>query len=141
MTVTIINTNFRTSLKTKIDLESFHQLLPSSKLFIKPRQLVVKDDMGVLVFFSNGKMRIMGCNDDFDATILAYKYIALVANETPDIQLQSMTMKVATSKHINLSQLHQLISPSALQLKLFPALMIQKYKQSVSTYLPQVTLY
>ena len=128
MTVTITNTNFRTSLKTPIDLERFYQLLPSSKLFIKPRQLVIKDDIGVLVFFSNGKMRIMGCNDDFDATMLAYKYIALVANETPEIQLQSMTVKVATAKRINLAELHQLIIPSTLELELFPALMIQKYK-------------
>src|SRR5438552_17465153 len=103
MAITITNTNFSASLETRIDLNKFHQLLPSSKLCIKPRQLVVKDDIGVLVFFSNGKMRIMGCNDDFDATMLAYKYIALVANETPEIHLQSMTVKVSTGKCINLT--------------------------------------
>src|SRR5438552_13016555 len=128
MEIKVTNTNFRASLETKIDLQRFHQLLPSSKLYIKPRQLVVKDDMGVLIFFSNGKMRIIGCNDNFDATMLAYKYIALVANETQEIPLQSMTVKVSTGKRINLTQLQQLITPSTLELELFPALMIQKYK-------------
>ena len=73
-------------------------------------------------------MKIIGCNDDFDATMLAYKYIAVVANETPEIHLQSMTVKVSTGKRINLIQLQTLITPSTLELELFPALMIQKYK-------------
>src|SRR5438552_6554054 len=73
-------------------------------------------------------MRIIRCNDDFDATMLAYKYIALIANETPEIHMQSMTVKVSTGKRINLTQQHQIITPSTLELELFSALMIEKYK-------------
>ena len=129
MSNTVINTNFRGALETCIDLNKLHQLIPNNKLHIKPKQLVVKDVMGVIIFFSNGKLRIMGCNNDFDATLLAYKYTTLVAPyETPDICLQSMTVKVSIGRRLNLTQLQKLIDPSTLELEIFPALLIQKYK-------------
>ena len=122
------NTNYRYSLETNIDLTQLHSLIPNSKLHVKPRQLVVKDENGVVIFFSSGKLRVMGCNDDLDATFL-YKYTTLIAPyETPEVLLQSMTVKVVFDYCLNLAQLQKLISPSILELEIFPALQIRKYK-------------
>jgi TATA-box binding protein (TBP) (component of TFIID and TFIIIB) len=129
MSTTITNSNFRASLQTNIDLKNLHQLIPNSKLHVKPCQLVVKDQAGVIIFFNNGKLRIMGCKDDFDATLLAYKYTAIVSPyETPEIFLQSMTVKVSTGRRLHLLNLQKLISPAVLELEIFPALLIQKFK-------------
>ena len=55
--VNVINANFRSIHDKPIDLKNVHLLLPNiSKLHIKPSQLVIKDEKGTIVFFSNGKM-------------------------------------------------------------------------------------
>jgi TATA-box binding protein (TBP) (component of TFIID and TFIIIB) len=129
MNFTVTNTNYRASLESNIDLVKLHLLIPNSKLHIKPRQLVVKDDKGVVIFFGNGKLRVMGCNDDLDATFLAYKYIELIAPyDSPVLHLQSMTVRAIFGHRLNLTQLQKLITPSQLELELFPALLIRKYK-------------
>ena len=129
MTATVTNTNFRYCLEMNIDLNYLHLLIPNSKLHTKPHQLVVNDDNGVVIFFSSGKLRLMVCNDDLDATFLVYKYTTLIAPyETPDILLQSMTVKVLFGHCLNLVQLQKLITPSILELEIFPALQIRKYK-------------
>ena len=103
MSVTVTNTNFRSCLEMNIDLNYLHSLIPNSKLHIKPHQLVVKDDNGVVIFFSSGKLRVMGCNDDLDATFLAYKYTTVIPPyESPEILLQSMTVKVFFEHCLNL---------------------------------------
>ena len=87
------------------------------------------DENGVVIFFSSGKLRVMGCNDDLDATFLAYKYTTLIPPyKNPEILLQSMTVKVLFGHCLNLVQLQILITPSILELEIFPALQIQKYK-------------
>ena len=53
MAVTITNTNFRASLEMNIDLKSLRLLIPNSKLYTKPNQLVVKDVNGVVIFFED----------------------------------------------------------------------------------------
>ena len=128
MATTVTNTNYRSSLEMNIDLKQLHSLIPNSKLHVKPRQLVVKEENGVVIFFSSGKLRVMGCNDDLDATFLVYKYTTLIAPyETPEVLLQSMTVKVVFEYRLNLAQLQKLISPSILELEIFPALQIRKY--------------
>jgi len=87
------------------------------------------DENGVVIFFSSGKLRVMGCNDDLDATSLVYKYTTLIAPyETPEVFLQSMTIKVLFGYCLNLAQLQKLISPSTLEFEIFPELQIRKYK-------------
>ena len=72
--VNIINTNYRSSYGKRVNLKTLNTLLPNiSKLHIKPSQLVMKDPKGTIIFFSNGKMGIMGCNDELEATFLCFQ--------------------------------------------------------------------
>src|SRR5271156_1218561 len=95
--VNVVNVNYRTSTGKIIDLQNAHSLLVNSKLHTKPTQLVVKSEQGTVLIFRTGKIRIMGCNDELDATFLAYTYL-LTLDETcdlPQIYTQTMTLMVA----------------------------------------------
>ena len=131
--VNVINANFRSSHDKPIDLKNVHLLLPNiSKLHIKPSQLVIKDEKGTIVFFSNGKMRIMGCIDELDATFLAYKYTMMLDDDCnfQPVYSQSMTIRVVYNVRINLNKFARESTTLPLQYEpeLFPAVLLKKYK-------------
>lgn len=131
--VNVINPNFRSSHDKPIDLKNVHLLLPNiSKLHIKPSQLVIKDEKGTIVFFSNGKMRIMGCIDELDATFLAYKYTMMLDDDCnfQPVYSQSMTIRVVYNVRINLNKFARESTTLPLQYEpeLFPAVLLKKYK-------------
>src|SRR5271167_4337427 len=99
----VSNANFKGEFKKKMDLHQLHSKIPNSKLRTKPFQLVVKDPQGTVILFSNGKFRPMGCIDELEAGLLAYKY--LEANTFPSNPLQSYTSKCELGFRINLGQL------------------------------------
>lgn len=130
--VNITNANYRSCHDKPVNLKNLHSLLPnSSKLHTKPLQLIIKDKKGTIVFFSNGKMRIMGCIDELDATFLAYKYTMMLdenCNFQP-VYAQSMTVKVDCNMQINLIKLAR-ESKILMQYEpeLFPAVLFKKFK-------------
>src|SRR5277367_3247336 len=125
----VVNTNYRGSLNKNIDLALLQSQIPNSKFCNKPRQLIIKDKNGIVLFFRNGKFRTMGCIDELDATFLAFKYTTLIDQEDyPAIHFQSMTAKVTLDKKLNLSMLHHLIPESQYEPELFPAVLFRKYK-------------
>src|SRR5438093_5603371 len=84
----VVNANYRGSMKRRIDLKSVNA--PNSKLYVKPHQLVIKDEKGTLIFFSSGRFRIMGCMDTVDAHFLALKYtFDIDCEDTPNIYWKS----------------------------------------------------
>lgn len=132
----VVNCNYKSTLGKPINLRLVHAAIPNSKLYTRPTQLVIKDSKGTLVFFANGKHRVMGCNDELDATFLAYKYVTMIDKSTDDFQLvfsQSSTLRVLFHKKIHLQKLVQVISNSSSSLmhyepEIFPAVLIRKYK-------------
>ena len=127
----VCNANFKGDLKKFINLSKLSSKISNSKLYSKPHQLVVKDSKGTILFFSNGKFRIMGCIDELDATILAYTYTIKVDNESfPAIELQSYTMKAQLGFRIDLSKMASSTTSlnTIFEPELFPALRICKYK-------------
>jgi len=131
--VNVINANFRSSHDKPIDLKNLHLLLPNiSKLHIKPSQLVIKDEKGTIVFFSNGKMRIMGCIDELDATSLSYKYTMMLDDDCnfQPVYSQSMSIRVVYNVRINLNKFARESTTLPLQYEpeLFPAVLLKKYK-------------
>lgn len=140
--VVVINANYRTSHDKCINLEHFHYLLLhsfkiSSKLCTKPAQLVIKDEKGTLLFFSNGKLRIMGCIDELEATFLAYKYTMMIDDDYnfQPVYSQSMTVKVVMQNNNNKINLQTFVDvcsssliPFQYETELFPAVLIRKYK-------------
>ena len=117
MNSSIVNVNYRGCVNTTLDLPGKHCK--------HPVQLVIKDPKCTLVIFRNGKFRLMGCktDDDIEAVGIAYKYFGHV----PELILQSMTIKSQFHSRINLHKLSERIE-SQLELELFPALTITKYK-------------
>ena len=108
----VVNCNYKSTLGKPINLSSIHAAIPNSKLYTRPTQLVIKDPKGTLVFFGNGKHRVMGCIDELDATFLAYKYVAMIDKTNDNFQLvfsQSSTVRVLFHK-IHLQKLVQVIS-------------------------------
>ena len=90
--VVVVNANYRASINKNIDLVLLQSQILNSKICNKPRQLIIKDSDGIVIFFSNGKFRIMGCIDEIEATFLAYKYTALIDSEDyPAIHFQSFS--------------------------------------------------
>src|SRR5712664_2041214 len=93
----VCNANFRGDCDHSIDLDKLKSIVPNSKLYIKPRQLVVKDSKGTLIFFSTGKFRIMGCIDMLEASSLVCTYlekaIPVPFISFPFITLQSYTLR------------------------------------------------
>jgi len=132
----VVNCNFKSNLNKPLNLSLIHSLMPNSKLYTKPSQLIIKDEDGTLIFFSNGKHRVMGCKDEFDATLLAYKYVALIDKSDDDFPLlysQSSTVRVLFHKKIHLpslSHIHSNMSSNQVHFEpeIFPAVLIRKYK-------------
>jgi TATA-box binding protein (TBP) (component of TFIID and TFIIIB) len=134
-TVDIINANFRSTHDKYIDLKNIHLFLPNvSKLHTKPSQLVIKDEKGTIIFFRNGKMRIMGCIDELDATFLAYKYTMMLDDDYnfQPVYLQSMTVRVTFNGNVRINLVKFARESSSLPLQfepeLFPAVLLKKYK-------------
>jgi TATA-box binding protein (TBP) (component of TFIID and TFIIIB) len=133
--VNIINTNYRSSYGKRVNLKTLNTLLPNiSKLHIKPSQLVIKDPKGTIIFFSNGKMRIMGCNDELEATFLCYKYTAMLDSDCifQPVYQQTMTVKVTLNYNINLHYFAKIcfayMSNLQYEPELFPAVLLKSYK-------------
>lgn len=129
----VTNVNFRLRHNKPIDLKKLHSTLPNiSKLYYRPSQLAIKDEKGTIICFRNGKMRIMGCVDELEATFLAYKY-TLMLDDNCDFQpvfTQSMTVRADCFMKMNLSKFAQesKILPLQYEPELFPAVLIQKFK-------------
>src|SRR5277367_4460684 len=127
--VEVVNANYRASIDKNIDLLLLQSQIPNNKICNKPRQLIIKDNDGIVLFFSSGKFRIMGCIDELEATFLAYKYTTLIDTEDyPAIRFQSMTVKVSLDRILNLSILKNLIPESQDEAELFPAVIVRKFK-------------
>jgi TATA-box binding protein (TBP) (component of TFIID and TFIIIB) len=133
----VVNSNYKSALGKPIDLKVIHDLVPNSTLCYKPSQLIVKDEEGTLIFFANGKYRVMGCVDELQATCLLYKYAALIDKSDNDFEsvfCQSSTVRVLFHQKINLIKLAQIVhndtmSPIAhFEREIFPAVLIRKYK-------------
>ena len=134
--VNVVNANYRTTHDKPIDLKKTHLIFSNiSKLHVKPYQLVVKDESGggggTLIFFSNGKIRIMGCIDELDASFLAYKYMMMLdenCNFQP-VYSQSMTISVTYPVKINLVKfVRECTASLQYEPELFPAVLLKKYK-------------
>jgi TATA-box binding protein (TBP) (component of TFIID and TFIIIB) len=132
--IDVVNCNYRSTVGKPLNLSVLHASIPNSKLCTKPKQLVIKDPQGTLLFFSNGKLRVMGCNDELEATFLAYKYVQLIdkSDDFHNVFAQSSTVRVTFHKKIHLQKLvhSTLISGCLMQHEpeLFPAVLIRKYK-------------
>jgi TATA-box binding protein (TBP) (component of TFIID and TFIIIB) len=132
--VNVVNANYRLTHDKPINLKNTHLLFPSnSKLYVKPSQLVIKDDKGTILLFGNGNMRIMGCIDELEATFLAYKYTMMLDGDDCNFQpvySQSMTVRVAYNSKINLNKFvcESRILPLQYEPELFPAVLLKKYK-------------
>ncbi len=112
-------------MKKCIDLKSVNA--PNSKLYAKPHQLVIKDEMGTLILFSSGRFRIMGCVDAVDAHFLALKYTFDIDSEDiPDIISQSYTCALKLGYNVNLYKLSQ-FSDTLYEPELFGAIRMTKY--------------
>ena len=92
--VEVVNSNYKSALGKLINLSLIHTIIPNSKLYTRPSQLVIKDPEGTIIFFSSGRHRVMGCNDDLIATCLAYKYAAIIDNSDNDFKL--VTTQIST---------------------------------------------
>ena len=132
--VNVINANYRTTHDKPIDLKKTHLIFSNiSKLHVKPYQLVVVDESGggTVIFFSNGKIRIMGCIGELDASFLAYKY-SMMLDENCNFQpvySQSMTISVTYPVKINLVKFARECRVSLqYEPELFPAVLLKKYK-------------
>ena len=123
----VSNANFKGDFGKKLDLHHLHKTIPNSKLCDKPNQLVVKDLKGTLIIFGNGKFRTMGCNDELDASFLAFSYADGLAASLPSITIQSYTLHANLCFHVNLVQLSAIV-PCVYEPELFPALRLSEYK-------------
>lgn len=131
--VQVTNANYRSHHDKPFNLMNLHLLLPKvSKLHIKPKQLTIKDSKGTIVLFGNGQMRIMGCNDELEATFLAYKYTTMFDKDCnfQPVYAQSMTVKIDCSMKINLIKFarESKLSPLQYEPELFPAVLLKKFK-------------
>ena len=96
-----MNANYRGKLKRPINLKAVNAV--NSKLYVKPRQLVIKDEKGTLILFSSGDFRVMGCVDAVEASFLAFKYV----DDFPEIYSQSYTCTAKLGFPVNLYKLSQ----------------------------------
>jgi TATA-box binding protein (TBP) (component of TFIID and TFIIIB) len=135
--VSVLNVNYRSCHDKCINLLQFQSILPpntNSKLCIKPAQLVIHDEKGTLLFFSNGKLRIMGCNDEIDATFLSYKYTMMLDDDYnfQPVYTQTMTVRVVLNKKINIASFVDVCTTSLISFnyepEFFPAVHLTKYK-------------
>src|SRR5271156_4506504 len=134
--VKVVNCNYKSDLAKPINLSLLESLFANSKLYSKLSQLIIKDTAGTLIFFSNGKHRVMGCKDELDATLLAYKYVAMIDksdNDFPLLYSQSSTVRVLFHKRIHLPSLSHIYSNMSsnqvhFEPEIFPTVLIRKYK-------------
>jgi len=71
----------------------------------------------------------MGCVDDIDAALFAYKYISKITDTFPPIQLQSLTVAVNLGCVVNLNRLRDACGENVMyEPELFPSLRLCKYK-------------
>ena len=123
----VVNIVYRGDLERNIDLPLLHKNLTGSVLYThKPNMVVLKDTESTIMIFSSGKFRIMGLVDELDATCKVYGVFAKLGFEFPNITLQTMTVKLKLNP-VNLYAVSDKIK-SKLDLEIFPALMITKYK-------------
>ena len=120
---TIVNVNYRGRINTTLDFDN----IKIGKVSKHPNQLLIKDPQCTLLFFRNGKFRIMGfkSDDDIEAMCVFSKYFKDFIPE--ELVLQSMTVKAKFQNGVNLHKLSELV-PCVFELELFPTLTITKYK-------------
>ena len=124
----VCNANYRADLKHSVDLSKLHKKIPNSTLHMKPHQLVVKDSLGTVLFFASGKIRVMGCIDELEATFLVYTYTTLISNsEFPPISLQSYTSNSHLGFRVSLYKIAAAVEGAVYEPELFPALRIREY--------------
>ena len=121
----IVNVNYQGKLKNPINLKNLSA--PNSKLHERPQQLVIKDEKGTVILFASGKLRVMGCIDVVEASLLAIKYAALVDyDDVPDIYTQSYTSRTNLGYNVNLNKLCQ-CDHTFYEPELFTAVRMTKY--------------
>src|SRR5258708_29290377 len=127
----VCNANFKGDCDHFSNLDKLKSIIPNSKLYVKPRQLVVKDPKATLIFFSTGKFRIMGCIDMLEASSLVCAYlekaIPIPFISFPFITLQSYTLRSTIGFRINLIKMASVV-PCVYESELFPALRMKEYK-------------
>jgi len=71
----IVNANYKGNIQRRVCLQQLHKQILHSKLHRHPQQLVIREKCrgGTLILFATGKLRVMGCIDELDATLLAAK--------------------------------------------------------------------
>jgi TATA-box binding protein (TBP) (component of TFIID and TFIIIB) len=121
----VCNANYKGDFGKQINLRQVN--IPNSKLYMKPYQLVVKDNKGTLVIFSNGKFRVMGCIDELEASFLAFAHVEKLYTDFPIITLQSYTLRGDVGFPINLIKLSHNVA-CVYEPELFPALRLKEYK-------------
>jgi TATA-box binding protein (TBP) (component of TFIID and TFIIIB) len=124
----VVNAVYRGRLEDKVNLSQVHKNLPNSILHTnKIPMIVLKDKESTIMLFSSGKFRIMGSMvDELEAICKAYGVFSKLGLEVSFVTLQTMTVKLKFEP-INLYLLSNLIQ-SRLDLEIFPALMVTKYK-------------
>ena len=121
----VCNANYRGEFGKSINLRKVN--IPNSNLCLKPYQLVVKDNKGTLVIFSNGKFRVMGCIDELEASFLAFAHVEKLGANFPIITLQSHTLRADVGFPINLFTLSRNVA-CVYEPELFPSLRLKEYK-------------
>jgi len=90
---------------------------------------VIRDDKGTVIFFKSGKFRVMGCIDDVEAALLAYKYISLIDDtDFPQVIAQTYTSRLHVGFKVILSDLSKHTLQVLYEPELFPAARMCKYK-------------
>ena len=124
----VVNAVYRGRLETKVDLANLATKIPNSVLHTsRPSMLVLKDHDATIMIFVSGKFRIMGMVDELDATCKVLSVFSKADLVVEMVTLQTMTVKLKLLGPINLHSLSNLVD-SRLDLELFPALSLQKYK-------------
>ena len=124
----VCNANYKCDVKHSVNLYKLHKKIPNSILHMKPHQLVVKNEKGTVLFFGSGKIRVMGCVDELEATFLVYTYIALISDdEFPPITIQSYTSKSYMGFRVSLGKMAAALEGVMYEPELFPALRIKGY--------------
>ena len=123
----VVNAVYYGNLKRRVNLLTLHAKLHNSKLYNnRPCMLLLKDVDGTLMIFASGKFRIMGMVDELEAAFKVIDVFSKLGYGFPAIKLQTMTVKFRITP-VNLYVLSKLIE-SQLELEIFPALLIKKYK-------------
>lgn len=123
----VVNAVYCGDLGTSVDLYELNANLPNSKFHKhRPCMVVLKEDGATIMIFASGKFRIMGMIDEVDSAFKVCSVFSKLGYGFPSIKIQTMTVTFRI-KSVNLFDLAKLIE-SQLELEIFPALMIKKYK-------------